>query len=90
MEKLKKDLNDVKQKNIDLYKRIKARENIINKYSNKYKDPALEKEFEKIKMDEKIRGHKQKEENEIFDKLKDKEEIESLKNKLKNIQNLLI
>ena len=89
IQKLKKDLNDVKQKNIDLYKRIKARENIINKYSNKYKDSALEKEFEKIKMDEKNGGYKQKEESEILDKLKDKEEIESLKNKLKNIQKLL-
>ena len=89
IQKLKKDLNDVRQKNIDLYKRIKARENIINKYSNKYKDSALEKEFEKIKMDEKNGGYKQKEESEILDKLKDKEEIESLKNKLKNIQKLL-
>ena len=89
IQKLKKDLNDVRQKNIDLYKRIKARENIINKYSNKYKDSALEKEFEKIKMDEKNGGYKQKEESEILDKLKDIEEIESLKNKLKNTQKLL-
>ena len=90
IQKLQKDLKDLRQKNIDLFKRIKAREDLIKKYSNKYKDSEFQKEFEKIKMDEKNGGHKQKGESEIFGKLNDKEEIESLKNKLKDIQNLLV
>jgi len=75
--KLKKNLNDMKQKNLDLYKRIKARDNIIKQYSSKYKDLIFEKEIEKIKMNEKNGAYPQKEGNEKS-REEDIELIESL------------
>ena len=95
IQKLKKNLNDMRQKNLDLYKRIKARDNIIKQYSNKYKDSAFEKEIEKIKMDEKNGVYQQKEGNEKS-REEDKELIESLGKiiqqneiEIKTIQSLL-
>jgi len=93
--KLRKNLNDMRQKNLDLFKRIKARDNIIKQYSSKYKDSAFEKEIEKIKMDEKNEKYQQKEGNEKS-REEDKELIESLGKiiqqndiEIKSIQSLL-
>ena len=89
IQKLQKDLNDTKQKSLDLYKRIKARDNIINKYKSKYTDSSIEKEMEKIKMNEKNGKSNSKEETETLEKIEYKEEIESLKNEIKKIKELL-
>ena len=89
IQKLQKDLNDTKQKNLDLYKRINARDNIINKYKSKYTDFSIEKEMEKIKMNEKNGKSNSKEETETLEKIEYKEEIESLKNEIKKIKELL-
>ena len=93
--KLRKNLNDMRQKNLDLFKRIKAREDLIKQYSSKYKDSAFEKEIEKIKMDEKNEKYQQKEGNEKS-REEDKELIESLGKiiqqndiEIKSIQSLL-
>ena len=89
IQKLNKDLNDMRQKNLYLFRRIKARDNILKNYSEKYKDSVFEKEIERMKKDEKNGPYKSKEENEILGKLEEKEEIESLKNEIAKIQDLL-
>ena len=99
-EKIKKDLENMKQKTKDLYKRISARDNIIKKYKTKFKDPTIESEFEKIKRNEQF--GKYQDDSEIINKLKEEhmkqtetlnnkieqyeKEIESLKNKNKEYE----
>ena len=84
LQKLKKDLENMKQKNKNLYKRIIARDNLINKYSSKYNDSILKKELDKIKLDEKKEAYKQNEggENSL-------EKITKKENEIMAIQNLL-
>ena len=100
-EKMKKDLENMKQKTKDLYKRISARDYIIKKYKTKFKDPTIENEFEKIKRNEQI--GKYQDDNEAINKLKEEhmkqtetlnnkietyeKDIESLKNKNKEYEN---
>jgi len=93
--KLKKNLDDMKQRNLELCKRIKARDNIIKNYSTKYKDPAIQKEIDKMKRDDKNWVYGKNEGNASTIK-EDKELIESLgqiiqqnENELKSMQNQL-
>jgi len=86
IQKLKKNLNDVTQKSKDLFKRIRARDTIITKYKNKYKDPPLESEIEKMKRNEQI-GISQ-DDTDIINKLKEEhvKEIETLNNKIEQYE----
>ena len=86
MQNLKKDLENMKQKTKDLYKRISARDNIIKKYKTKFKDTTIENEFQKIKTNEK-NGISQ-DDSDIINKLKEEhaKQIEILNNKIEQYE----
>ena len=86
IEKMKKDLENMKQKVKDLYKRIIARDNIIKKYKNKCKDPTIENEYEKMKKNEQFGiSH---DDTDITNKLKEEhaKQIETLNNKIEQYE----